>query len=109
MASDNVEKTSGGNLKKPSLATVTGWVKDAWKAIPDSMISRAFLKTGISNHLDGTQDDILWEEDLLQTSDQESEDDDDQAGWDTDVLTEAEYLLLFGESDDDDEPDFEGF
>ncbi len=26
-----------------------------------SQISKSFLKTGISNNLDGTQDDVLWE------------------------------------------------
>ena len=35
----------------------------AWKAIPESIIFRSFKKCCISNALDGTEDDILWEDD----------------------------------------------
>ena len=35
----------------------------AWKAIPDSIIVRSFKKYCISNALDGSEDDILWEDD----------------------------------------------
>ena len=33
------------------------------KAIPDSIIVRPFKKCRISNALDGSEDDILWEDD----------------------------------------------
>ena len=35
----------------------------AWKAIPESIIVRSFKKCCISNALDGSEDDILWEDD----------------------------------------------
>ena len=35
----------------------------AWKTIPESIIVRSFKKCGISNALDGSDDDILWEDD----------------------------------------------
>ena len=35
----------------------------AWKAIPESIIFRSFKKCCISNALDGSEDDILWEDD----------------------------------------------
>ena len=35
----------------------------AWKAIPESIIARFFKKCCISNALDGSEDDILWEDD----------------------------------------------
>ena len=35
----------------------------AWKAIPESIIVRPFKKCCVSNALDGSEDDILWEED----------------------------------------------
>jgi len=38
-------------------------VSAAWKAIPESIIVRSFKKCCISNALDGSEDDILWEED----------------------------------------------
>ena len=39
------------------------WVSAAWKAIPESIIVRSFKKSCISNALDGSEDDILWEDD----------------------------------------------
>ena len=35
----------------------------AWKVISGSIIVRAFKKCCISNALDGSEDDILWEDD----------------------------------------------
>ena len=34
----------------------------AWKAIPESIFVRSFKKCCISNALDGSEDDILWED-----------------------------------------------
>ena len=35
----------------------------AWKAIPERIIVRSFKKCCISNALDGSEDNILWEDD----------------------------------------------
>jgi hypothetical protein len=37
-------------------------VSAAWKASPESIIVRAFKKCCISNALDGSDDDIVWED-----------------------------------------------
>jgi len=37
---------------------------DAWKAIPESIIVRSFKKCCISNALDRSKDDIVWEDDV---------------------------------------------
>jgi hypothetical protein len=37
-------------------------VSAAWKAVPESIIVRSFKKCCISNALDGSEDDILWED-----------------------------------------------
>ena len=42
---------------------VTRWVSAAWKAIPEIIIIRSFKKRCISNALDGSEDDVLWEDD----------------------------------------------
>ena len=46
-----------------SPSEVARWVSDAWKAIPESIIIRSFKRCSISNALDGSEDDILWEDD----------------------------------------------
>jgi hypothetical protein len=54
---------------------VTRWVSAAWKAIPQSIIIRSFKKCFISNALDGSEDDILLEDD---------DEDKDDSDWVTD-------------------------
>ena len=49
----------------------------AWKAIPENIIVRSLKKCCISNALDGSEDDILWEDD--------GEDKDD-SDWVTDTI-----------------------
>ena len=44
-------------------SVVARWVSVAWKAIPESIIVTSFKKRCISSALDGSKDDILWEED----------------------------------------------
>ena len=47
----------------------------AWKAIPESILVGSFKKCCISNALDGSEDDILWEDDC---------EDKDDSDWVTD-------------------------
>jgi hypothetical protein len=42
---------------------VAQWVSAAWKAIPESIVISSFKKCCISNYLDVSEDDILWEDD----------------------------------------------
>ena len=49
----------------------------AWKAIPESIIVRSCKKFCISNALDGSEDDILWEDDGEDKDDSDWVTDDD--------------------------------
>ena len=92
MASDDKELTKGGNLKKPSISLVTSRVKSAWDEIPAEMVVKSFLKTGISNSMDGTQDDEIWTETQEDEEDDTEEDDTYLPGWDTDEkITQEEW------------------
>ena len=51
--------TDDKELKRPSLSIVTTWVKEAWEDITAEMVKKSFLKTGIFNSMDGTEDDHL--------------------------------------------------
>ena len=59
MCTDDKELTKGGNLKRPSLSMVTTWVNEAWEDIPTETVKKSFTKTGISNIMDGTEDDYM--------------------------------------------------
>ena len=77
--------TAGGNVRAAPLSTICEWVKDSWNEIPSEMVARWFEKCGISNAMDGTEDDQLGEG----------------------LLTVEQWQDLFGDSDDGE--DFAGF
>ena len=47
-----------------STSHLNKWVKEAWSEIALDIVVRSFKKCGISNAMDGTEDDMLWEDDL---------------------------------------------
>jgi len=106
MASGSAKKTKGGNLMKPDIVLVCEWVKQAWDDIPAEMVQRSFLKCGISNALDGTEDDAIYSDDGDATDDDDVEDDNDV--YDDNEYTADDVVELFGDSSDE-EPDFDGF
>ena len=54
--------TKSGRMKKVELDTICQWILDVWEALPTDLIVRLFKKCGITNDMDGTEDDLLWEE-----------------------------------------------
>jgi hypothetical protein len=57
------ELTETGKIKGAAPSEIARWVSAACKAIPQSIIVRSFKKCWISNALDGSEDDILREDD----------------------------------------------
>ena len=51
-------KTKKGNLKQPSRQDAINWVSKAWESIKLETLTHSFLVCGISNALDGSQDDL---------------------------------------------------
>ena len=75
--------TLTGRVKRPSISIVCEWVKNSWQWVKSETTVKSFKKCGISNALDGSEDDILYEE-----SDASSENnrEDDFTGSDDDFL-----------------------
>ena len=91
---------------------VVEWVEENRKSglavtrrqeLSKEMVERSFKKCGISNALDGTEDDLVWEEEE-DSSQVEEEPDCDVYD---DRITPEQWQELFGESDDEEE--FHGF
>ena len=91
MAEGIHELTAGGRQKKPSEELMCQWIGEAWRDIPREMVAKSFLKCGITNSMDGSEDDFVFDSS-----------DDDSVVADDSLVTE-----LFGDSDS--ESDFEGF
>ena len=80
------EFTPAGKKKAPSRNLVLHRIKQAWGDITEEMVRRSFKTCGISNALDGTEDDAIYgrpeidadDEEMEQEFDTDSEDDDER-------------------------------
>ena len=73
--------TPAGRVKRSSICNVCEWVKNSWQRVKSETIVKSLKKCGISNALDGSEDDILYEE--------------------SDALSENNHEDDFSRSDDD--------
>ena len=54
--------TPKGNRRPPALPTFLKWIKEAWDQVTPEIIRKSFKKCGISNDLDGSEDNMLFME-----------------------------------------------
>ena len=58
---DGIHKfTDSGRQKKAMEELICLWILQVWKAIPSEMITASLLKCGITNNLDGSQDELVY-------------------------------------------------
>ena len=50
---------------------VTTWVKEVWEDIPTEMVKKSLLKTDISNNMNGTEDNHMWQDSGESSSEEE--------------------------------------
>ena len=72
MISGPFEYTPAGK-KAPSRNLVLRWVHEAWREIPAEMVTKSFKTCGISNSLDGTEDDVVYTEEVQEIDDDEED------------------------------------
>ena len=89
-------------MRAASLSVMCQWVVDAWAEIDKNIVIKSFLKCGISNALDGTGDDILWQGDIQEEGELVIDDEDNPYD---DMLASNEWEELFGQSDDEEDND----
>ena len=105
MVNSEKQQTKVGNLKRLELGTVCQWIVDSWNEILLDMVIRLFLKCGISNSIDGTEDVELFSEFIGGGDDVEQEENTEECDLYYDRLSEEQFYKLFGDSNED----FEGF
>ena len=54
------EFTATGRQKNASEELSCSWILQAGNAIPSEMIAASFLKCGITNNLDGSEDELVY-------------------------------------------------
>ena len=82
-----------------------------WAEVETECIEKSFKKCSISNTMDGTEDDLLWQEDDEDVVTREAviNQDKDETELENpydDMVTAEEWDMLFRESDDE---EFNGF
>ena len=68
------EYTPAGKKKAPLKNLVLRWVKQSWEEIPEEMVRRSFKTCGISNALDGTEDNAIYDDEMPEVADDDMED-----------------------------------
>jgi hypothetical protein len=68
MLSGNCPLTPAGNIRRPSEALLGQWIKTALDDISPESIVKGFKKCCVSNDVNRTGDDVLWEEDHEENS-----------------------------------------
>ena len=53
--------TPSGKRRAPSKELLQ-WIHKAWQEIPTDLVANSFKSCGISNAMDGTEDEAVWEE-----------------------------------------------
>ena len=84
--------TPGGAMRKPTFAQICEWIKVAWEEVKTETIVKAFKKCGISNAMDGTEDDALWRDSDSEDPEDPFADDSDSASDSTDSHDSDGYL-----------------
>ena len=55
------EYTPSGKIKRPTYSLVANWIKESWDSIDTNMIKRSFKCCGVSNSLDGSEDNLIFD------------------------------------------------
>ena len=54
--------TPSGEKRAPRKELVLQWIHKAWQEIPADLVANSFKSCGISNAMNGTEDEAVWEE-----------------------------------------------
>jgi len=75
--------TPSGKIKRPSYSLVAIWVKESWDSMDINMIRNSFKCCGISNDMNGSEDNLIFDfnqsnkENLEVEEDNEGDNEDD--------------------------------
>ncbi|KAG7164417.1 Pogo transposable element-like 68 [Homarus americanus] len=97
-----------GNMRAPELDVLCDFVIKAWNDINVETVIKSFKKCGISNSMDGMEDDMLWE-DEDETEAEATSSDLEFDPYDEAAINVSQDVLEELMMSDVDDVDFEGF
>lgn len=97
-------KTKQGNLKQPTRQDAIDWVSKAWDSISQETIINSFLVCGISNALDGSEDEYVSDDVPAVELESVEEEEDEEEGEEEEELEDGTDIDDLGDpfSDDSD-------
>ena len=63
MLADQHTITASGRIRKVEFPQICQWIYKAWEDIPNKLFKKPFCKCCITNAMDGTEDDQMWDDD----------------------------------------------
>src|SRR5256885_16072024 len=67
--------TPSGKIKRPSYSLVANWVKESWESMDINMIRNSFKCCGISNNMNGSEDNLIFDFNQINKENLEVEED----------------------------------
>ena len=99
--------TPSGLTRRPTITLVCEWIISAWNKVNTRTVIKSFKKCSISNNLDGSEDDYVYQD---VNSGSDSSDSEEETDPYDDLMSNEEFIQLFDMRNDDDiVSDFEGF
>jgi hypothetical protein len=101
--------TKIGKIKRPSYSTIATWVKESWDKVDEDLIQRSFKSCGISANTDGSEDDYIFNDNLLHDTDDEVVENSDNLNvknheeYPEEAYYENEWDVEVGQEEDNDE------
>jgi hypothetical protein len=86
MAEEVHNFTPAGRIKRPAYNKVAQWVKVAWDNVDVEKIKKSFKCCGISVAKDGTEDDLIFDYDMLNDENENPVDIVEDSIYDNDVI-----------------------
>lgn len=74
LLSGNHQLTPTGKIRKPSVALLGQWILASWNDMKSESIVKGFKKCCISNAMDGSEDNVLWQNSEDEDDNEEAED-----------------------------------
>ena len=88
--------TPTGRVKKASIALVCGWILRLWNSVKKEVVVKSFKKCGISNAMDGPEDNEIYPDEESDSS-EDSGNVEIEEGDTSDIDSEEEFLAFCDE------------
>ena len=85
--------TASGNRRKVDLEAICKWIQLSWDAVSEAIIIKGFKKCCLSNAMDGSEDDAIWQDDISNVGNEDDDMENELMFEEVDESIEIENLI----------------